>query len=198
MYTRQSNRFPVWLVGLIAMILVFGTYFLWRGFMGFVESAGDITYQITNVAVQTAQQLTETFSVIEAPTFSRSNFVFSTPTPTRPCEDFYVTVVRARVRECPSETCETIERPFENNIICVYGVVPNAPDWYEVNLDPKDPLPRIGYMHNSVIYPVHPTKRPTRTPTAPSPTPLPTVTPIPATQMPPTATVRPVAPAKGL
>ncbi len=128
-------------------------------------------------------------------TFAPLNFVFATRTAAPPCQEFYVNVVRARVRECPSEDCDTLETPIQNAIICVYGVAPDAPDWYRVNLDPNEPIPRIGYMHNSVIAAVHPTRRPTQTPPPTATyTPLPTITPVPGvspTGIPPTGTAPP-------
>lgn len=167
-YAHPSKSFPIWLLALLALLLIAGALYLWRGLVGFLESGGNIAAHVTQNAVNTAISITETAAASAQPTAYLS-FLQVTPTPRRPCIEFYVTVTRARVRECPGEDCATIERPYQNNIICVYGPAPNAPDWYEVNLEPDEPLPRIGYMHNSVIYPMKPTKRPTQTP-SPSPT----------------------------
>jgi len=182
-YTRESNRLPLWMGAFFAALLVFGGCFLWRGLIAFVESGGNITAPVTSAADQsTALVQTQTSAV--TPIQATLSVLFGTPTAARPCIDFYVTVVRARVRECPNETCETITMPYQNAIVCVYGPAKDNPDWYEVNVNPKDPIPQAGYMHKSVIYPRNPTPYPTptprvtRTPTTP-PLVLATVTPVP-------------------
>jgi hypothetical protein len=171
MYTRPTRKFPAWLVVALAMLLIFGACYLWRGLLGFFETGGNIA-----AATPVPSTLNTTMTITVAPL----NYVFASRTPAPPCQEFFVNVIRARVRECPSETCDTLETPNQNAIICVYGVAPDAPDWYRVNLDPNEPIPRIGYMHNSVIDAVHPTKRPTQTPLPTLTfTPLPTITPVP-------------------
>jgi hypothetical protein len=169
------------------MLLVFGACYLWRGVLGFLETGGNIA---------AATPVPATLNTTKTATIAPLNFVFATRTPAPPCQEFYVNVVRARVRQCPSETCDTIETPYQNAIICVYGVAPDAPDWYRVNLDPNEPIPRVGYMHNSVIAAVHPTKRPTPTPPPTLTfTPLPTVTPVPSLDsLPTTPPPQPVKP----
>jgi hypothetical protein len=197
MYARQTGRFPIWLVVAVLALLILAFVYIWQGFAAFLETDGHITGIETRNAAATAEMLA--WATESIATASRLNLIFNTATPLPPCQDFTVTVIRARVRVCPGETCDTIERPYENARICVYRVVPEAPEWYEVNLEPDQPLPRIGYMHQSVIYPVNPTRRPTRTPPpteTPTPsrtyTPLPTVTPVPtSTPGPPTATPMP-------
>lgn len=178
---RGRGGLPIWLTALMAALVVFGACALWNGVMRFLAARGDITAPVTSTASAELLRQTVTFQLpSDVPPL---NLIFRTPTPSRPCIEFYVTVVRARVRECPREDCATLERPYEGNFICVYGPATDAPDWYEVNLDPKDPLPRLGYMHKSVIYPTNPTKRPTATPRptrtpreSPTPAPLPTIT----------------------
>jgi hypothetical protein len=183
MYVRPTRRFPAWLAAALAMLLVFGACYLWRGLLGFFETGGNIA---------AATQVPATLNTTMTATIAPLNFVFATRTPAPPCQEFYVSVVRARVRQCPSETCDTLETPVQNAIICVYGVAPDAPDWYRVNLDPNEPIPRVGYMHNSVIAAAHPTRRPAPTPLPTLTfTPLPTVTPVPDLASSPTATAPP-------
>lgn len=186
MYRRQRS-FPGWLVALAAALLVFGSCYLWQGAVRFFESAGNILAPATETAAATSTIATREVPTIDVPPM---NFVFTTPVTPRPCYEFYVTVVRARVRECPRETCETMEMPYEGNILCVHGPSNENVDWYEVNLAPNDTIARIGYMHKSVIAPVKPTPRPTRTP-IPSDTPIPSRTPLPTPTI-PLATVTPL------
>ncbi len=175
----------MWLAAALAMLLVFGACYFWRGLQGFFETGGNIA---------AATEIPATANTTPTVTIPPLNYVFATRTAAPPCQEFYVSVVRARVRQCPSETCDTLETPVQNAIICVYGVAPDAPDWYRVNLDPNEPIPQIGYMHNSVIDAVHPTRRPTQTlPPTLTYTPLPTVTPVPnlASTVTPTPTPTP-------
>jgi hypothetical protein len=174
----NSSGLPWWLIGLVLLLMGFGGVYLLRGFGNFMADGGDITAPLQ------ARDPIETATPSEEP--NPANFVFATYTATPACQEFYVTVVRARVRECPGEECQTLDRPYEGNTICVWGISAKSTDWYQVNLDPKEPLPRIGYMHRSVIYPRNPTPlptptpRPSRTPRASlTPTMFPTVTPLP-------------------
>lgn len=183
MYTRGGRSTPLWWVILLAAMLTFGGCLFWRGVTDFLSSAGDITAPITQTAAATAQSTRD----VPTPDAPPLNLIFQTPATPRPCIEFYVTAVRARIRECPSETCETLEIPYQGNFICVFGPAKDAPDWYEVNITPKKAIPLIGYMHESVIDAVNPTPRPSRTPrpsatSTPSriPTAFPTVTPLPA------------------
>lgn len=181
MYRERSGS--AWQAALMAALIVFGGYFLWRGALNFFSTAGNITAPATATAAATVTlRPTRTFEV------PPMNLIFGAQPTARPCLEFYVTAVRARVRECPSERCETLAMPYQGNRICVYGRAAEAPEWYEVNLYPNDPIPRSAYMHQSVIAAVNPTPRPTATPRpsatfTPShtPTPLPSVTPRPAT-----------------
>ncbi len=193
MYSRQSRNTPVWLVAVSAMLLVFGGYFVWRGLMGYLEASGNIAAPATTEA-----QLKQTATVdAQTPVPTIDLFLASgTRTAARTCLDFRVSVLRARIRECPKDTCNTLLMPAQGTRICVYGTATDAPDWYEINIDPSAPIAQIGYMHNSVLDAINPTQRPSQTPTA-----LPTVTPVP-TQTPtrtptplPSNTSNPAAPA---
>ncbi len=177
MYPRQSSNFPGWLAALAGLLLVFGGYYVWRGFMAFMDSSGNIAAPATLAAQSTERWETATYEahINNDSTVSFIDVAPNTPTPVRPCQDFRVSVIRARIRECPKETCDTIGTPGQGMLVCVYGPATGASDWYEVNMDPNNPLPQIGYMHNSVLDPVNPTAKPTKTFT-----PLPTVTPLPS------------------
>jgi hypothetical protein len=181
---RQSRGTPVLFLALLAGMLVFGSYFVWRGFLAWVDSGGDITAPVTAAAAGTEENSVAQMSTLSLGTTVPLNLLLVSPTPARECMLFRVIVIRARIRECPATTCATMDQPAQGAQICVYGPAqidpqyPDAQNWYEVNLDPNDPLPRIGFMRNDLIEPINPTKRPTRTATA-----LPTIT--------PTRTIRP-------
>ena len=182
---RQSRGTPILFLVLLAGMLVFGTYYVWRGFIAWVDSGGDITAPVTAAASTVdSRAASAQASTINLGTTIPLNLLLVSPTPARECMLFRVIVIRARIRECPATTCATMDQPAQGAQICVYGPAPidpqnaDAQNWYEVNLDPSDPLPRIGYMRDDLIEPINPTKRPTRTATS-----LPTIT--------PTRTVRP-------
>jgi hypothetical protein len=189
---RQQRGVSIVFLALCGAMLVFGGYYLWRGALAWFESGGDITAPATLVA--STSQANAGLGRAASPTLIGSSvpldFLLVSPTPARACAMFRVTVIRARIRECPDTSCRTLEQPAQGTRICVYGPAqadpqyPEATDWYEINLDPNDPLPRLGFMHRDVIEAISPTKRPTRTAT-----PLPTVTPPPTKR--PTRTLTP-------
>jgi hypothetical protein len=190
MYSRQSKNIPGWLVALAGLFLVFGGYYIWRGVIAFFESNGNIAAPATYAVIE---KQTPTLGEEDMPTIDFGAGAMPTE---RSCQDFRVSVIRARVRECPKETCATLSMPSQGTKICVYGLVLQAPDWYEINISPDEPFPRTGYMHTSVLDALNPTKTPTRTYTplptvspVPSPTPSRTFTPL------PTRTPHPAAPA---
>jgi hypothetical protein len=162
---RRASEIPFWLIVVSTLVVLAACYFFYRGAMTFLTTGGDIAAPITTRTVAAALNLTDT----AVPTVQ-----IMTATPQRPCLDFRIDVVKARVRECPKDTCDTTTILNQYVIICVYGDAPNAPDWYEVNLAPEDPIPHIVYVHKSVVKPVHPTPHPSMTATS-----LPTVTQIP-------------------
>ena len=60
MYARQSNKFPGWLIVLVAALLVFGGYYIWQGFMAFMETNGNIAAPVTATALHTILDQTNT------------------------------------------------------------------------------------------------------------------------------------------
>lgn len=185
-------------LAILAGMLVFGGYFVWRGFLAWVDAGGDITAPVTAAASTIdSQAAAAQTATLNLGTTIPLNFLLVSPTPARECMVFRVIVIRARIRECPMTTCPTMDQPAQGAQICVYGPAPidpkypDAENWYEVNLDPNDPLPRIGYMRNDLIEPINPTKRPTRTATSLptitlTRTKRPTITPTPTDTLPPT------------
>jgi hypothetical protein len=186
MYQRSERSTPVWVTVLGGLLFVFGGFALYSGVLSFLNGGGDITAPITRTAAY-VEQATREQAEARLQQYGRATF---TPIPSRtavpPCQDFRVNVIKAKVRECPSETCPTLEAMVsQGNLVCVVGAVPNANQWYQINLRPNSTYPDFGYMHNSVIDAVRPTPRPTRTPTG-----LPTVTAVPTLR--PTRTPTPL------
>lgn len=191
MYARQSNKFPGWLIVLAAMLLVFGGYYIWQGFMAFMATNGNIAAPVTATAFHTILEQTIT-SNAPGSTLDLSAGIQITLTATKVCQQFKVKVLKARIRECAKDTCNTIDLPVQGTTICVYGVSPDATDWYEINVNPTDPIPQLGYMHDSVLVPLNPTARPLNLPTV---TLVPSATRKPTANPPPTNTPNPAAPA---
>ncbi len=194
MYARQSNKFPGWLVVLAAMLLVFGGYYVWQGFMAFMATNGNIAAPATATAFRTFLEQTITGNT-PGGTVAPGAGMPITLTATKTCQQFKVKVLKARIRECAKDTCNTLDLPAQGTTICVYGVSPDATDWYEININPTDPIPQLGYMHDSVLVPLNPTARPSPTLNLPTVTPVPSATHKPTTSPPPTNTPNPAAPA---
>lgn len=190
MYPRSSTRTPVWLVVLGAAVFVFGGFALYTGVLNFLSGGGNITAPATATSAialeQTNVALNRPISPDEVTLQIPTRLPTRTPLP--PCLEFRVVVVKARVRDCPKDTCPTQDTMLSQGAtVCVFGTVPEAPDWYQVNLRPDSSYPEIAYMHESVLDAVRPTVRPTRTPTGVR---LATVTPIPTAS--PTRTYTPL------
>ncbi len=166
MYSRGTGKgTPIWLVIVISVLIVFGGYSVWSGLLRFLNANGNIAVTIQAEGAQPPDD-----NIPTEPPYSRP-----TATTFKPCLDFRVNVVKARVRECAKDTCATLETMLSQGaLVCVYGPAAGATDWYQVNIRPTSVFPQIAYMHSSVLDAVNPTKKPTRTFT-----PLPTVTPIP-------------------
>jgi hypothetical protein len=180
MSRNRSGPSPL-LVVVIGAFVVFGGYYVWTGFLSFLEDRGDITVQITREvqATSTAQ------AAPQHPTI----FVPATFTPLPPCIPFVVNVERAVYRDCPStddKQCPRVDSLTYGTEVCVYSRARENPEWYVVELNPGGAYRDIVFMHESVIEAVNPTP----TPTATLP-PLPTVTPLPTDTPPPT---RPITP----
>jgi hypothetical protein len=192
MYQRGSTKTPFWVAALGGMLFVFASYLLYAGFLTFLTSGGDITAPATATAASAAQATG--YALNQAPEVGAQGTArIPTRLPTRttvpPCQDFVVSVVKARVRECAKDTCTSLDTMLsQGQIVCVLGPAAGAVDWYQVNLRPDQLYPEIAYMHSSVIDAVRPTSRPSRTPTG-----LPTVTPLPTITNTPTPTALSVA-----
>jgi hypothetical protein len=173
MYRHRSDSTPRWLVVFIGILLLIGGYYVLRGLANFVESGGT---GVLPTATDSLEMMRTAGRDASVPTLDFVNGTSLAVKGARICQEFKVKVVKARIRECPSESCETMDFPPQGTIICVYGFSKDAADWYEINVDPKDPILQLGYMHKSVLAPAHPTATPAPTLKLPTVTPIPTNT----------------------
>ena len=184
---RRSGPPPL-LIVVIGALVVFGGYYVWTGFLQFLEDGGNITAQVTRQAFSTA-------TAQVGPTMRPTIFMPATFTPLPPCQMFRVTAERAVYRDCPSQDnqlCPIIEVvPFDTEL-CVYSRAPENSEWYVIELNPGGAYRDIVYMHQSVIKPVNPTATPSLTATPlPTVSPLPSDTPLPTVPVSPTPTPNP-------
>lgn len=184
MYRTRSGPSPLITV-LIGALFVFGAYFVWSGFLSFLEDRGNITAQVTREALTTATA--ETNAVRPGlPTV----FVAATFTPQPPCEWIVIVAATALSRECPSQSyyrCPVLERLTRDTELCSRGRAPENEDWYVIDTNPEGIYHDYFYVHEYDVRPRDPTPRPTQTfiplptvtptPTVPSPTPTDTPTP---------------------
>ncbi len=182
MSSYRTGPSPI-LVAVIGVCVVLGGYFVWRGLLDFIANQGNITAEVTQQAVATATARAQPLAL--PPTL----YVPVTFTPLPPCQWFRVRVERAVYRECPSkdnQECPIRDVVPQGTELCIYGRVPDAPDWYVVELNPNGAYRDTVYMHESVLEAVNPTPTPTLTMT-----PLPTVTPTPSLSPQPTVPASP-------
>jgi hypothetical protein len=169
---RERSGPPAWLVFLVGVALVFGSYYLWLGLQSYLRTGGlgvvEATEQAVIVASATAERiLVATSAVTPRPTL----------TPIPECLDFVVTAENAIVREGPSPGAAIRTSYFEGAVVCVLGRASEDSEWYVIDMNEQSRRVDPAYMHESVIRALNPTLTPTRTltPTLP-PTPLPTIT----------------------
>lgn len=182
MYRTSQGPKPL-TVSLIAFVLIFGGYLLWTGFRDWVDEGATQNRIIQRTEMAQATATTEFF-------FNRPTPVtFPTPTPIPDCAYFAVRGQQAVwVRACPSTSCEPVTYLNPDASVCVIGRAAGEEyvrpqEWYQVLLDPDAILPKISYMHESVLRALNPT--PTSTHTL---EPLPTVTRTPTPSREPTTT----------
>jgi hypothetical protein len=163
-YQRKGPSGPFIVVSAIAVVmscvLVWGLSFQWL--------------QDSQEANQNSTLSAESTSRATPPT---SVFSLNAPTEVPDCQSFEVAVNAATIRICPSEQCERRDiREFEDPV-CVYSRAepseqyPLADEWYIIDINPDGAFRDLAYMHQSVLRPINPTPRPSKTFT-----PLPTVT----------------------
>ncbi len=160
-------------------LLVFGGYFVWTGFLSYLDDQGNITAQVTREAVASATA--RVAPSIQLPTL----YMPATFTPLPPCQWFKVNVERAVYRECPSkdnQRCPIRDTVTYGTELCIYARSPDNPEWYVVELNPDGAYRDTVFIHESVVEAVDPTPTTTLSPTPhPTATPAPTATPSPIT-----------------
>lgn len=182
-YSR-SGPSPM-LIAAVGALIVFGGYFVWTGFLSFLEDQGNITAPITRQAITTATAGSSDAGIIFPTAFIQATF---TPMPT--CQFFVVNVERAVYRECPQmddRACPIVEVIPNGTELCSYGRVPNNPEWFVIDLNAGGVYRDLVYIHESVVAAKNPTPTPTITLTPrPTITPLPTLSPTPSPSPAPT------------
>lgn len=186
-------------ITLIAMVLVFGSYLLWTGFVNWLDTGTAQTRDRQATAAAGSTATSE--AVLNRPRPP----LFPTNTPIPPCQFYTVRGPEAAwVRECPSTNCDQVTYLEPRVQVCVIGRA-NNPDyagsneWFEIMLEPDAIIPEIVYMHEITLRSNNPTAtpRPTREtlptitptprPSRPAVTPLPSITPTPPITPSPTA-----------
>jgi hypothetical protein len=176
---------PAWLVFLVAVALVFGSFYLWDGLQRYVRTGGlgvaESTARAGIVATATAERVTRGAVMTRTPA--------PTPTALPECQAFRVLVVNAPtalVRAAPNSSGRVLDAFPNETDVCVLWREPNS-EYYAIDSNPETQRYEIAYMHESVLEALNPTLTP-----SPSHTPPPSVTP-PATLSPmPSMTGAPV------
>ena len=168
---RSASRggFPTWLIFLIAIAVVFGGYYLWLGVSNYLRTGGlgvvEATERANVIATATADRQSAAPSRTVPPTL----------TPIPPCQEFFVSVPSAIVRQAPNTNSAIVTQLSESESVCVIGRAEEDADWYIVDGNSATRRIEFAYMHESIIRAADPTPTPSRTPTQ-----LPTVTPVPS------------------
>lgn len=181
---NRSSGFNPLTISLIAMTLVFGGFFLWQGFVEWVDRENADRYA----------RATQTAIIEITSTAAPTDIFYPSPTPVPDpvpeCQIFFINAEAAYIRECPSRSCEEKDRFEYETEVCVYGKTPDTDlaneEWYIVDLNAGGVFADIGYMHESVLKPRFPTPRPSQTFT-PRPTITLTPSPTPSVMYTPTA-----------
>jgi len=165
------------LIVAVGGLLVFGGYFVWIGFLSYLDDQGNITAQITREALASATA--RVAPSVNLPTL----YMPATFTPLPPCQWFKVNVDRAVYRECPSkdnQLCPIRDTVTYGTELCIYARSPDNPEWYIVELNPEGAYRDTVFIHESVVEAANPTPTATLSP-VPQPTvsPTPTYTPSP-------------------
>ena len=188
----RRSAYPAWLVFLIAIALVLGTYYLWQGFRNYLRTGGlgviEATEQAEIQATATANQIVANPSPTLRPTF----------TPIPECKQFAVSVPSAIVRERANTNSPIVTSWDEGTLVCMIDRAPEDASWYVVDGNPQTRRIEFAFMHESVIQAVNPTPTPSDTPTplatvtaVPTEVPSATLTPLPTATLDPNATDTP-------
>jgi hypothetical protein len=183
MYSNRGNGPPTWFVFLLAVVIIFGGYYLWLNLQQFMRSGG---LSVAAATQQAQEQVTATaIRQIEVQSELPTRRPTSTPRPA--CQDFEVTVASGIVRERASTESPLLESLDQGAIVCVLSGEEGADGftWYLIDQDPITSRIETGYMREDVIRPLNPSPTPSDTATMP-----PTITPTSTPTLTPTAEVR--------
>lgn len=163
-YRRKGPSGPLIVVTAIALVMT--CVLIWA-----------FSFQWLQNNQQTSQFSTRTAEASQQADTATPFFFGNAPTEVPNCQAFEVAVNTAMIRICPSEQCERRDIREFKDPICVFGRAesseqyPLGDEWYVINLNPNGAFRDLAYMHESVLEPINPTPRPSKTFT-----PLPTVT----------------------
>ena len=189
----SGGGLPPWLVFIVAIALVFGTYYVWTGLRDFIRSGGLGVIEATQRAeIITSATLDRAATITQA---APEITIRPSPTPLPACQDFAVVPNVAIVRERPSTASAIVEQIPLGTIVCVLSREPEPnDDWYLIDVQPRTRRLDAGYMRDDLVEAVNPTPTPSKT--VPPP---PTVTPLPVTPtLRPSVTPTPTTPREGL
>jgi hypothetical protein len=196
-----NNGPPAWLVFLLGVALVFGSYYVWLGISDFIASGGlGIQEATEQAATETATRIAPAIAGGDSP-FSGGGAVpeselvvtpVATFTPVPECKMFRITVTRANIRISPNTAAALVDVYELGDEICVIDRAPEATDWYLIDLNPQTRRINEAYVFEEIVEAINPTPTPSLTYTpAPTVTDLPTVTPSITPTTAPTATPDP-------
>jgi hypothetical protein len=183
---QRGDSGSQWVVFLVGVAIVFGLYYIGRGFADFVRAGGRGIAEATRGAEIVNSATAERLSTLNI-TFTPS----ITPTPGPSCTPFVVSVTSARVRQQPAPDAPILGAYDFGTEICVLRKVG---EWYEIDNNARTRRLELAYMNETVLEARNPTATPTLTFTPPptvtdAPTPTPSDTPRPR----PTETANPRA-----
>jgi len=161
MYRRSGP--PAWFVTLLAFALVFGVYYLYTGFLSWMERGGQSVEQATAQAVQVVTSSAQERIAARTPSATPR----PSPTAIPPCQTFIVSANSANVRRQASLLGEVLRVLPQGSEVCVLS---RQGDWYQIDADPITRRIEEGFMSADVLRPLNPR------PTAPGFTPPPTIT----------------------
>ncbi|MCS6835570.1 MAG: SH3 domain-containing protein [Anaerolineae bacterium] len=152
MYRRPTGP-PAWFVTLIAFALVFAVYYLYTGFLGWMERGGQSPEEATAQAALASTARAEERIARRTP--SATPRPSATPVPE--CQMFRVSAQSANMRRQPSLIAQVIRVLPQNTEVCVLA---RQGDWYQIDADPITRRIEEGYMSVDVLRPLNPTATP--------------------------------------
>lgn len=178
--SRRTDGPPGWFIFLLAMGIIFGTYYFWVNLREFMRSGG------LSIAQATEQSRIDATSTRVQRIVIEENRPTPRPTSTSkpPCQDFRVSTGTGIMRERASTNSGLVDQLPRGTIVCVMDSVEGADGflWYIIDRDPITQRVEMGYMREDIVRPENPTPTPSDTSA-----PLPTITQIPSNTPGPTS-----------